>query len=179
MSPFVPEALRINRLRPMRLIMSRIFAFGAMCAVTLAASAAFAPAMAQQNVCQQLGPLMQRQQQLIQSINAMGRTNVNPATACQRFGALAAHGQRVLAFIEANKDWCQIPDDFAANARNGQTQAQRIRGQACNAAAQRSKMERQARAQAQRQQQQQAGGNPFGGTDGFTGGAWRVPQGAL
>jgi hypothetical protein len=162
----------------MVLTMFKAFALPAVSAALLTASGALAPAAAQQNVCQQLGPLMQRQQQLIQSINAMGRKNVNPATACQRFGALAANGARIVAFIDTNKEWCQIPDDFAANAKSGQAQALRVRGQACNAAAQRTKMEAQARAQAQRQQQQ-AGGNPFGGTDGFTGGAWRVPQGAL
>jgi hypothetical protein len=161
--------------------MIRTWAFAALTGAILTVSAAWSPAAAQgSNVCQQLGPMLTQRESIIQSINAMGRKNVNPTTACQRFGALVANGNRVLAFINANKDWCQIPDDFANNVKTGQAQASRVRAQACNAASQRGRMEAQARAAAARQAQgQQAGGNPFGGTDGFTGGAWRVPQGAL
>ncbi len=55
-----------------------------------------------------------------------------------------------------------------------------MRAQACSAAAQRNKAMAQAKAQArQAQQGGQPGGNPFGGVDGFGGGPWRVPQGAL
>jgi hypothetical protein len=156
-------------------VFASVAAFGAV----LLGAAAPTPALAQASpVCAEIGPLMQRQQAIIQSINAMGRKNVDPAVACTRFNSLVSNGQRLIAFVNANKDWCQIPDDFAKNVTGGQAQAVRVRNQACGAASQRAQMERKARA-AQAQRQGQEGANPFTGTDGFTGGAWRVPQGAL
>ncbi len=135
-----------------------------------------APAIAQSSTCQQLGPMMQERERLMGRVNSLGRRNVNPQQACNLFGQLAANGTKTLAFVRENKDWCQIPDDFVNNLTSAQAQITRVRGQACNAARQQTQM--QARA---RNQQQQARENlgPFGGSDTVTGGAWRVPQGAL
>lgn len=144
-------------------------------ACVLLLSAAAQPALAQSGVCQSLGPLMQERERLMNRVNALGR-RVDPAQACQLFGQLANNGARTLAFVRENKDWCQIPDEFATNLANAQSQVTRVRGQACTAARQQAQMQAQARQQA-RQTQENLGA--FGGADTVTGGAWRIPQGAL
>ncbi len=131
------------------------------------------PASAQSSVCGQLQTLLKERQALMQRINGMGRRNVDPNVACRLFGQLASNGQRTLAFATENKDWCQVPDEFISNLKSAQGQVNTVRGQACRAASQRAALERRAR------QAQQQGQGSFGGVDGFTGGPWRVPQGAL
>jgi hypothetical protein len=146
------------------------------------AGVAFQPgqAVAQSNVCQQLQPLLQQREALLRRANSLGRRNVDPAVACRVFSDLAANGARTIAFVNANKDWCQIPDEFANGLRGSQGQITRVRGQACGAAQQRTKLLAQARRQQQQAQQQGgAGQSTFGGVDGFSSGPWRVPQGAL
>ncbi len=135
-----------------------------------------APAQAQANVCEKLGPLMQQRQALMQRINGFGRKRVDPNVACKAFGDLASNGARTIAFVNENKDWCQIPDDFVSGITDAQKQIAGVRGQACKAASQQAQLMKQAR---QRQQQAQGDNGSFGGVDGFSSGPWRVPQGAL
>jgi hypothetical protein len=146
-------------------------------AAMLTIGAASTPAQAQSGICERLGTLLKQREGIMKRINAMGQKNVNPATACTLFGNLASNGQQTLAFATENKDWCQIPDAFLENLKSGQGQVTRVRAQACTAARQRTALEQRARQQQQAQQQQAPGA--FGGVDGFSGGPWRVPQGAL
>jgi hypothetical protein len=135
-------------------------------------------AQAQSSTCERLGPLMQQRASLMQRINGMGKRRIDPNVACRLFGSLAANGSQTIAFVDENKDWCQIPDDFVANLKESQKQIANVRGQACRAAQQQAVV-RQRLQQQQRQAQQQGGAGAFGGVDGFSGGPWRVPQGAL
>lgn len=137
-----------------------------------------APAQAQSGVCERLGTLLKQREGIMKRINGMGRKNVNPSTACTLFSSLASNGNQTLAFATENKDWCQIPDAFLDNLRQGNRQAADVRGKACNAAKQQSAMVARARQQQQQQAQQQGLGS-FSGVDGFSSGPWRVPQGAL
>ena len=135
-----------------------------------------APAQAQSNVCEKLGPLMQQRQALMQRVNSFGRKRIDPNVACKAFGDLASNGARTIAFVSENKDWCQIPDDFVSGITTAQKQIATVRGQACKAASQQAQLLRQAR---QRSQQAQGDNSSFSGVDGFSSGPWRVPQGAL
>lgn len=147
---------------------------GLACAVLMAPGGT--EAMAQSAVCQKLEPMLQERQRLMQRVNSLGRRNVNPQVACNLFGQLAANGQKTIAFVRENKDWCQIPDDFVNNLTGSQGQIAKVRGQACTAARQQAQLMQRAQRQ---QQQQQEGLGAFGGADTVTGGAWRIPQGAL
>jgi hypothetical protein len=131
------------------------------------------PASAQ--VCQEGGKLVQDRQTIIQQLTKAGGKDkkLDPRMACGTFGKLVTNGEQSLKWLEANKDWCQIPDQAVENLKQEHAKAKEIRGQACQAAAKIAQMEKQAR---QQQQQQQQGGNPFGG--GLTG-QYKVPQGAL
>ncbi len=131
------------------------------------------PAAAQ--ICNESGKLVQERQSIIEQLNKAGGKDkkLDPRMACGTFGKLVTNGEQSLKWLEANKDWCQIPDQVSENLKQEHTKVKEIRGQACQAAAKIAQMEKQAR---QQQQQQQQGGNPFGG--GLTG-QYKVPQGAL
>ncbi|MGL4648644.1 MAG: hypothetical protein ACRC1H_04495 [Caldilineaceae bacterium] len=147
--------------------------------IALAFSFDVAPAQAQSGICERLGTLLKQREGIMKRINGLGRRNVNPSTACSLFSSLASNGSQTLAFATENKDWCQIPDSFMDGLRQGNKQASDVRSKACNAARQQATMLSRARQQQQQAQQQQQGAGSFGGVDGFSGGAWRVPQGAL
>ncbi|HEV2558964.1 MAG TPA: hypothetical protein VGU45_10085 [Microvirga sp.] len=135
----------------------------------LAAAGAFAtPALAQNSGCQDAQKFMGERQTLIQQLNkAAGKDKkLDPRAACSTFGKLVANGDTGMKWIEANKDWCQIPDQFAQSFKEDHNKIKELRGQACKAAAQMNQMEKQAR----------QGSNPFGG--GLTG-EYKIPQGAL
>jgi hypothetical protein len=135
------------------------------------------PAMAQAGECAKLQGMMQERQSLVARMNAASKSKkLTPQVACSTLGQIVSNGSRLLTFMDANKDWCQIPDAFVDNMKGDNARAGQIRAQACRAVSQQAAAERKARAQAQQQAGQQGG---FGGVDAVTGGAWRVPQGAL
>lgn len=133
-------------------------------------------AFAQASECTKLAGMMQERQGLVARMNAASKgKKLTPQLACSTLGQIVSNGSRVMSFMDANKDWCQIPDAFVDNMKADNARAGQIRNQACRSASQQVTNERKARAA----QQQQAGQNSFGGADSITGGAWRVPQGAL
>lgn len=148
-------------------------------ALGLAATAFFdvSPANAQASGCEQIQKLLQERQSIVASLNATQKTKkkLTPQQACGTLGRLVNNGSAALKFATANQDWCQIPATFIDGIKADNEKAANVRNQACNAVKQQADMIRRAQ-QAQRQQQ---GANPFGGSDSVTGGAMRVPQGAL
>jgi hypothetical protein len=136
-------------------------------------------ALAQASDCQKLQGMLQQRQSLIQRMNAASNAKkLDARGACSSLGQIAANGTQVLKFMDVNKDWCSIPDAFVENMKADHDRTNKIRGQACRAATQQTKLlQQQQQAQRQQQQQQERGG--FGGADVVTGGPWRVPQGAL
>ena len=135
------------------------------------------PVLAQASECTKLAGMMQERQNLVARMNAASKgKKLTPQLACSTLGQIVSNGSRVMSFMDANKDWCQIPDAFVDNMKADNVRAGQIRNQACRSASQQVSNERKARAQAQ---QQQAGQSGFSGVDSVTGGAWRVPQGAL
>ncbi|MCX7340863.1 MAG: hypothetical protein NT037_10105 [Hyphomicrobiales bacterium] len=156
----------------------RMLLAGGAAIAMLVQMAGYSGALAQSNVCEQLGTLLKQRQSLMERVNNLGRKRVDPNVACKAFSELASNGARTIAFLKDNKEWCQVPDEFANNVNSSQGQIVKVRGQACNAAKQQATMLRQAREQ-QRRQAQGQDNSSFGGIDGFSGGPWRVPQGAL
>lgn len=149
-------------------------------ALGLAATALFdaSPANAQPSGCEQIQKLLQERQSIVASLNASQKTKkkLTPQQACSTLGRLVNNGSAALKFATANQDWCQIPGTFIDGIKADNEKAANVRNQACNAVKQQAEMIRRAQRQAQQQQQ---GSNPFGGADSVTGGAMRVPQGAL
>ncbi len=132
--------------------------------------ASAAPVLAQ-STCQEFGKTLNERKTLIQRISeATGKNKkLEPKAACSMFGNLVENGSAALKWLEANKDWCQIPEAFVENIRKDHEQAVSVRGKACKAAAQQAALEKKAR--------QQQGSGLLGG-DGLTG-SYKIPQGAL
>ena len=159
--------------------MSRAFLLilqaAALGAATLVSGFAATPAAAQASSCQDAQKFMSERQTLTQQFQkAAGKDKkIDPRSACSIFGKLVKNGETGLKWLEANKDWCQVPDQFAQNFKQEHEKITELRGQACDAVAKMAAMEKQARQQAKQAQQ---GGNPFGG--GLTG-EYKIPKGAL
>ncbi|RXT17433.1 hypothetical protein B5U98_25475 [Bosea sp. Tri-39] len=147
-------------------------------AVALAGLGLAEPALAQvPSGCENLQKLMQERQSIVGQLNANAKAKrkMTPVQACGILGRLVGNGNSLIKFATANQDWCQIPATFVDGMKADNEKAGTIRGQACNAVKQQEVMQRRAQQQAQQRQ----GANPFGGADSITGGAMRVPQGAL
>lgn len=127
--------------------------------------------------CENLQKLVQERQSIVQQLNASSKAKrkMTPQQACGTFNRLVGNGNALIKFATANQDWCQIPATFVDGMKADNEKADNFRGQACNAVKQQAAMQRKAQQQAQQRQ----GANPFGGADSITGGAMRVPQGAL
>lgn len=128
--------------------------------------------------CQTAGTFLSERKGLVEKLNGLGKKkNVDARTACGVFTKLFENGTRGIKWIDANKDWCQIPDAFAEGFKKDHQRVTELKGKACAAAAQQAAMEKRAR---------QAGGpggpgGPGGGLLGGPGltGQYHIPQGAL
>jgi hypothetical protein len=136
-----------------------------------------APAAAQADVCGKGRTLFQERQSLMNRMSTWRNKKVDPGTACKTLTQLQGNGNRTLAWLNENKDWCQVPDQAVTAIKSQHAQVGSSRNNACKAAADYNKAASQARKQAQ--QAQQGGNSGFGGVDDFTGAPRPVPQGAL
>ena len=98
----------------------------------------------------------------------MCRSHTRDAGQRVRFD-LVTNGTTAVKWLEANKDWCQIPDPVVENIKQDHARAVDLRGKACKAAAQQAAMEKKAK---------EGGSSGLLGGDGLTG-SYRMPQGAL
>ncbi|NNM72968.1 hypothetical protein HJG44_11320 [Enterovirga sp. DB1703] len=129
-------------------------------------------AYAQASGCGDIQPMLLQRKSIGERITAAtrGKKQIDAKRACSDFGSLVANGDKVLKWAEANKEWCQIPDNFIQSIKEDHGRAVKIRGQACGAAAKQAQMEKQAR-------EGGGGGGLLGG--GGLSGVTRLPQGAL
>jgi hypothetical protein len=144
------------------------------CAAALAVSAvAFlgsAPAQAQSSTCQTgFQGVMAPRQALLQRINGFRTKRPTAQQACSTLSQLVSAEVRMIKWMTENKDWCSIPDETIAQAKQANSQASRARGQTCTAASRQA----QGQAAAARQRAQGADAPPAVGS------GVRLPQGAL
>jgi len=154
-------------------------------AVALIAVACFAlpgAARAQSDECQALGQVIQRQGELTQAAQGIGKKKMTPALiaqACATFGKLAANTKDAIAKLEKDGAWCHAPPNILDALKSSQPNISKAQSNACNASANVKKMEQQARAAQERQKKQMQGAGPIGGGGDVLGGPIKVPQGAL
>lgn len=164
--PPIPSTARRTALRP------RLARLGLGVGFALAAAHAAAPAVAQSATCQEFGKTLNERKDIVQKLQSLGSKTkkVDAKSACSMLGQLVANGTGAVKWLEANKDWCQIPGPFIENIKADHVRAQDLRGKACKAAAQQAAMEKKAK--------EGAGRSGLLGGDGLTG-SYRLPQGAL
>jgi hypothetical protein len=134
--------------------------------------ASTAPSRAQSGGCGDIQQHLVERQELVKKFQAMTGDKKKPIDArlaCTALGKLTSNGAETVKWIEANKDWCQIPDQFVQNFKTDHANVGKMRSQACNVAAKQAEMEKRAK-------NGQAGGLLGGG--GLEG-TYRIPQGAL
>ncbi|HRJ69643.1 MAG TPA: hypothetical protein PK812_08545 [Beijerinckiaceae bacterium] len=126
------------------------------------------PAWAQmpQSCMNDFKPLMDARQTAVQRINGLNPKKTTATQACSAFRDLAARNKKVVEYMTANKDWCQIGDADLAAVTQAQDQIEKNRANTCNAAAKQA-------AQVRQMQRQQQSAQPGVGS------GVRLPQGAL
>ena len=132
-----------------------------------------APAGAQSSACMDVQKILIERKSLVDRISAAGSKNkkMDAQEACGLFTKLVANGAGAVKWLDANKEWCQVPDAFANGLKTDHGKAVSIRGKACAAATQQAAMQKRAK---------EGGGEGSGllGGGGLTG-SYRIPQGAL
>jgi hypothetical protein len=161
--PFMPfpfgERDHQGKVRAMKAVVKTLFLASGLFAATAM------PALAMPESCQQdLNKYGQSRLDAINRINAFKNKRPSATQACSAFGNLASAEQRMIKWMEGNKEWCQIPDALVDDLKKSLAQSSKVRGQACSAA----KKEAQMRAQ---------GGVPGGAAPPRS--SVRLPQGAL
>jgi hypothetical protein len=173
-----------SRTRKMNEMRGRIFSTGILVAagVWVLSFASANPVQAQASGCEKAQTFSTERQGIVARLNASSKSKrkMTPQEACGILGKLVSNGNSFIAWANTNKDWCQIPNQFVEGLTADNANANKIRGQACNAVKQQAVMIQRARAaQARQAQQKQGGAGSFGGSDSVTGGPVRVPPGAL
>ena len=115
------------------------------------------------------GRLAQKRMESIGALNNLAKANkgkLDPIAACPKFRALIATEKELTAYVEKNKDWCNIPDQIADQIKEGASRDEKVGDQACKIAA-----------QVKKQQQMQAAGGGAGGLGGAP--VQKLPSGPL
>jgi hypothetical protein len=155
--------------------MSRITVIAALAVVVAGTTG---PALAQGTGCGDIQKTLAERKELVAKANASSNTKkgskMTAAEACGLFGKLVSNGSSGLKWIDANKEWCSIPESFAQGFKADHAKVTALRTKICSIASQQAVMEKRAR------QQAEAGGGGGGllGGPGLTG-SYKVPQGAL
>jgi hypothetical protein len=109
---------------------------------------AAAPAFADQSCGDDLQKLSQRREAALQSINGLVAAahgkQLDAAAFCARSAPLNQAETVMIAYMEKNKDWCQIPDAAIDQLKAAHAKSVSFSGKACSVAAQMKKMKEQA-----------------------------------
>jgi hypothetical protein len=120
------------------------------------------PAFAAQDCAADLQTLAAKREAALKSINelvvAAHGKKLDPDAFCARSRPLNIAEEAMLAYMQKNKDWCQIPDEAVNQLKDTHSKSVAFGGKACTVAAQIKTMK--AKAAQAAQQAQQAGGQP-------------------
>jgi hypothetical protein len=118
----------------------------ALLALGLAGACALAPAARAQSCNEDIAAFGQKRNAAIQKLNAISKAHggkLDPIAACPALRNLNAVEGQMGAYLTKNKDWCNIPDDFLANFKQGTSRTAGMASQACALAAKVQKMQRE------------------------------------
>lgn len=114
----------------------------------LLATAGASTALAQS--CQEdFQKLSQRRMSQIQTLNNIGKASkgkMDPVAACPVARKLVSIETEMAAYIEKNKDWCNIPEAMVDGFKQARGKTQTFAAQACAVAAKAKKMQEEAAA---------------------------------
>ncbi len=126
-------------------------------ALSLGGAGWAAPSYAQQSCGDDLQKLMQRREAQLQIINGLVKAahgkQIDPTVFCAKSAGLNGAENAMIAYMEKNKDWCQVPDEAIAQLKANHARTASFSAKACEVAAKIKKMkEQQAQGGAQQAQ---------------------------
>ena len=116
-------------------------AAGSLAAVMLPAASAFAG-----DCNSDIAGLSQKRQAFIDQLNALSaksKGKLDPVASCPTLRGLVSTEGNLLKYLEANKNWCNVPDEIVSNLKTADVKSQLFATQACNFAAQAKKAKEQ------------------------------------
>ena len=115
-------------------------------ALTLVGAAWAAPSYAQ-SCAEDMQKLAQRREAQLVIINNLVKSahgkQLDPTVFCAKSSGLNSAETAMIAYMEKNKDWCQVPDDALAQLKANHAKSVAFATKACNVAAQIKKMKEQ------------------------------------
>lgn len=106
-----------------------------------------APSFAQQSCGEDLQKLAQKRETELAVINGIVKAahgkQLDPALFCAKSAGLNSAENAMIAYMEKNKDWCQIPDEAIAQLKANHAKSIAFSTKACAVAAQMKKMKEQ------------------------------------
>ena len=115
---------------------------------TLGVATAFAAPALAQSCGEDLQKLSEKRAAAMASVNAMAAASkgkqLDPLAFCAKSQPLNAAENAMIAYMEKNKDWCQIPDDVIAQLKGVHAKNVGFSVKACSVASQMKKMKEQA-----------------------------------
>ena len=91
--------------------------------------------------------LSAKRQSFIDKLNVLAKAakgKLDPVASCPTLRGLVSTEGNLLKYLEANKNWCNVPDDTVANLKGANTKSISFATQACNLAEQAKKQQQQA-----------------------------------
>lgn len=82
---------------------------------------------------------------IIERINGFQKRRPTAQQACGTFQELVKVEAEMLKWMEANMDWCRLPEPFVKSFKDGTQQGIKARGQVCTAAKKQAQQPRQPR----------------------------------
>ena len=91
--------------------------------------------------------LSQKRQGFIDKLNVLAKAakgKLDPVASCPTLRGLVSSEGGLLKYLEANKNWCNVPDETVANLKAANAKSQSFATQACSLAEQAKKQQKQA-----------------------------------
>jgi len=90
-----------------------------------------------------IGNLTKKRQGIIDELNKLAKSSpkgqLDPTLSCPKLRDLTAVEQELFAYLQKNKDWCQVPDEAITNLGTSMGRSRIIAGKACAVAVQMKK----------------------------------------
>ncbi|MEJ0095396.1 MAG: hypothetical protein WDN46_18920 [Methylocella sp.] len=93
-----------------------------------------------------IGALSQKRQAIIDQLNQLAKGTKNqldPTASCPKLKELVVVERNLVAYLNKNKEWCNVPDSALENIQGSADKSNAVAGQACKIAAQMKKAQEQ------------------------------------
>jgi len=94
-----------------------------------------------------IGALTKKRQGIIDSLNSLAKGSekkqLDPVASCPKLKALVGVERQLLAYLNKNKEWCNVPDSALENIGASSQKSSAVAAQACKIAEQVKKAQQQ------------------------------------